>query len=91
MYKLTSDPIQRESYLINTAAAKEEATRLLNYFKVARTVYSFTGTAKLLGLKLGQQVTLTHPRFGLQAGKVGQVISLSPTWTKGSVEVEVII
>lgn len=91
MYKLTSDPVQRESYLIKTTEAFDEATRLLSYYKVAKTVYSFTGTTKLIGLKLGQQVTITHPRFGLSPGKIGQVISLNPNWTKGSIEVEVIV
>jgi hypothetical protein len=90
-YRLTTEPIQRDSYLITTLAANEEATRLLNYYKLPRTVYTFTGTSKLLGLKLGQQVTLTHPRFGLGSGKTGQVISLSPNWSKSTIEVEVMV
>ena len=44
-----------------------------------------------MGLKLGQGITLTHNRFGLNAGKLGQVITLAPNWANGTVNVEVII
>ena len=36
-------------------------------------------------------VTLTSTRFGLSAGKSGQVITLNPDWVAGTVNVEVII
>jgi hypothetical protein len=90
-YKLTATPVQIDTNLIRGSDATSLATTLNNYFKVPRTVYAFTGTAKLLYLKLGQQVTLTHNRFGLSAGKTGQVITLSPNWVDGTINVEVII
>jgi len=90
-YKLDSTPIQIDTNLISGSDANVLATTLNNYFKVPHTVYAFTGTAKLLYLKLGQQVTLTHNRFGLTAGKTGQVITLSPDWVNGTINVEVII
>jgi hypothetical protein len=90
-YKLNADPIQKDTVLVTIAGASIEATRLNNYFKYVRTTYKFTGTSKLLSLQLGQEVSLAFPRFGLDAGVVGQVISLGPDWSKGLVEVEVLI
>ncbi len=91
LYKLNIDPVEKETMLIKATHASAEATRLNNYFKVVRTTYGFRGTSKLLSLKLGQPVTLTHSRFGLSAGKAGQVVSLSPNWSTGFIDVEVII
>ena len=91
LYRLESTPTQLDTKLISGRDAVDLATRLNNYFKVPRTVYTFTGTAKLMYLKLGQSVTLTHNRFGLNAGKSGQVITLSPDWAAGTINVEVII
>lgn len=90
-YKLTAAPVQKDTRLIVGSDCSALATFLNNYFKVPHTVYAFTGSAKLLSLKLGQGVTLTHNRFGLNAGKSGQVITLAPDWANGTVNVEVII
>lgn len=89
--KLEADVDQKETCLISTADAAAEASRLNTYFSTQRTVYKFTGPVKLLGLVLGQSVTLTHPRYNLSSGKTGQVISLSPNWISQEVEVEVIV
>ena len=90
-YKLTVVPVEKPTKLIVGSQASSLAVYLNNYFKTPRTVYAFTGTAKLMYLKLGQQVNLTHNRFGLNTGKLGQVITLAPDWSKGIVNVEVII
>jgi hypothetical protein len=90
-YKLDISPVQKDTNLLRASDASALATRLNDYFKVPKTVYSFVGTPALLSLKLGQQVTLVHNRFGLESGKTGQVISLSPNWQAGTINVEVII
>lgn len=91
-YLLSSDPpIQKDTALITGSDALTEVTRLNNFFKVPKTTFSFTGTAKLLSLKLGQAVVLTHPRFGLSSGKTGQVIGLTPNWSSSTISVEVLI
>jgi len=77
-YKIQSTPEQKDTCLIAKTDADALATTINNYFKVPRTVYSFVGKSSLFSLKLGQAVTLTHNRFGLNSGKSGQVISLSP-------------
>jgi hypothetical protein len=91
LYKLDTDPEQKNTCLISTTDAITEASRLLGYFDDQRIVYKFTGKSKLLSLVLGQQITLYHHRFGLSGGKSGQVISLSPNWLKEQIEVEVIV
>lgn len=91
LYKTTKDPVGKDTYLVSRDDALTEATRLNAYYSQQRTVYRFKGFARLLSLQLGQQVTLTHARFGLNSGKVGQVTSLSPNWTDSTIQVEVII
>lgn len=91
LYKLNSEPPEKPTYLIDGAQANAEAVRLNNYFGQIRTTYKFTGFSRLLTLKLGQQITITHHRFGLQNGKSGQVVSLSPDWSSGRIEVEVVV
>lgn len=90
-YKLDEIPGEKQTALISYSDAYQECQRLTNYFDEQRVVYSFTGGPKLLSLVLGQGVTITHPRFGLNSGKSGQVIRLAPNWTKQEVEVEVIV
>jgi hypothetical protein len=91
LHKLNVDPIQKDTMLITQSAASTEATRLNNFYKSVRTTYGFIGTSKLLSLKLGQPVLLKHNRFGLASGVSGQVVSLSPNWSKGQIGVEVLI
>lgn len=90
-YTLDSLPVQKDTLLISESQASAEAARLTTYYKIPRTVYKFTGTSRLLSLKLGQSVTLTHSRFNLSAGKSGQITRLSPDWLNGTIEVEVLI
>jgi hypothetical protein len=89
-YKLNTDPIQKDTVLLTYNDAKNEADRLNSFYNTIHTVFSFTGTARLMSLQLGQRVNLTHPRFGLSGGLDCQVISLSYNWTKGLVDIEVI-
>ena len=93
-YELSQDIAQTDTQLIKTDEALTEAKRRLDFYSTQRIVFKFTGISKLLGLKLGQQVTLIHSRFNLYNsgnGVVGQVITLSPNWATGRVDVEVII
>jgi len=91
LYSLSTEVAQVDTQLTDSTEAEAECQDRLDYYKTQHTVYKFTGTPKLLGLQLGQAVTLTHSRFNLSAGRSGQVVSLSPNWTTGSVEVEVLI
>jgi hypothetical protein len=93
-YKLDIDPPQKDTMLLVSTDATTEATRLVTYYSTQRFVYKFTGVPKLLALRLGQQVYLAHSRFNLYnsgAGKLGQVVSISPNWTTTHIDIEVII
>jgi len=90
-YALDSEPVAIDTMLLTEADATTEATRLLNLYKTPRFVVTFTGTARLMELTLGQRVTLTYPRFGLDAAKEGQVIGLSIDWSNHTVKCEVIV
>lgn len=91
LYKLTTEPPKKETYLITTATTQKEAERLLNYYKKQRTIYKFTTTSKFISLNLGDWITLKHNRFNLKNGELGQIVSISPQWCRGLVNLEVIV
>ncbi|UOA07771.1 hypothetical protein [Methylobacter sp. S3L5C] len=90
-YKLDAEPVQVNTVLINTTEATAEAERQLAIYSVPRTIYGFEGFSRCLDLVLGQAVTLTHSRFGLNAGKTGIVTKLQPDWINFRVQIEVMI
>lgn len=90
-YRLDGEPEQIGTYFLTEVHASAEAARLLNLFKTPRFIVSFDATARLLQLELGQAVTITYPRFGMNAGKSGMVVGLSPDWDSALVSVEVLI
>jgi len=92
-YKLHEDPDAKETLLLTHSDATAEATRLNNFFKVPRSVYSFKGTSALLSLKLGQQVQIAHHRFNLYNSGVGtlmQIVGLTPNWTSSTIDVKAV-
>lgn len=100
LYKQFGEPPQVDTLLITKGAdepsttagtAAHEAKRLREYYDSVHTVYEFTGTSKLLSLKLGQPATLFYDRFDLAAGKSGQIVSLSPNWSDGTINVGILI
>lgn len=92
LFNLTLDPkAQINTLLLETSDAITQAVTQRNIYSSPMNIYSFKGTSSLLSLKLGQSVTLTYPRFGLNNGKQGQVISLSQDWLGGTVDVEVLV
>lgn len=90
-YRLQGEPPQVDTLLLTEADAQAEANRRLALWSTPRTVFSLRGYAQLLTLELGQAVTLTAPRWGLAAGKSGQVVGLQRDWLAGRVDVEVLI
>lgn len=93
-YKLQADPREKETLLLTITDAAAESQRLTDYYKVPKTIYSFTGNSRLLSLKLGQPVVLIHNRFNLYnsgSGRSGQVVSLAPDWLNGTIKVGVIV
>lgn len=90
-YRLDGEPEQTDTFLLTENDASAEATRLLDLVKVPRYIIGFDAPARLLQLELGQAVNITYPRFGLDAGKAGMVVGLSPDWDRAQVAVEVFI
>ena len=90
-YKLYAEPPQTDTLLLRKVDAQAEASRRLDIWKSPHNIFSISGYAELLQLKLGQAVILKGSRWGLQDGKVGQVVSLESDWVSGRVGVEVMI
>jgi len=86
-YRLNAEPVQIDTMLLTRGDADAEAQRRLDLWKVPRTTYEFEGVPELLSLELGQAVTVYAPRFGMDAGVTGIVISLAPDWETGRVTV----
>lgn len=72
--KQTTAAKMRETCLLNLADAQREANAERDQVSIQRTTYAVEGMAPLLALALGQGVTLYGDYYGLQAGKVGQIV-----------------
>lgn len=90
-YNIDTEPEQRNTMLISRSDAFAECTRRLDILSQPRHVFRFDGVPELITLTLGQRVRLFHTRFGLESGKYGVVVSLSPDWVTGRVQVEVMV
>jgi hypothetical protein len=90
-YSITVEPALQETYLIDGNETDVVSLSMLNLFKVPRIVYKFTGTARLLSVQLGDGIQLSNiSRFGLSSS-IGLVISTSPNWTRGTIDLEVLV
>lgn len=90
-YRLYGEPEQVDSLLLATADADAESARRLAMWKVPRTVYSFEGLVSTLTLELGQHVTIVGDRYGMQAGKNGQIVGIERDWLLGRTHIEVLV
>lgn len=90
-YNLYTDPTMIETYLLTAFDALTEANRRLAMFSTQRKVIKYTGYYHLLFETLGGPQTLTHSRFGLGSGKVGQIISISVDLLSPHVDFEVLV
>jgi hypothetical protein len=72
-YKLSTDPVQIETCLLNAEDAEIEAERRLTQDKVPRVPYMIEGEPVTMLLQLGQGVTVYGDRYGMAAGKLGQI------------------
>jgi hypothetical protein len=89
-YNLDDAPAAETSLLLVTADAQAEAQRRLDLWKTPRVVYEARYFAHMLLTELGDALTLQHPRFGLQAGATGIVVSIERDWLKGRVAIGVL-
>lgn len=90
-YNLFTDPVMAETYLLKADEANAESNRRLGIYSTQRKLMKFTGMPHLLYYSLGSYITLTHPRFGLGAGAVGQITSVGLDLMSPQIEFEVLI
>lgn len=90
VYRLDAAPVQINTLLLVESDAQAEALRRRDLWKTPRMVYSARCRAGLLLTELGDAVTLTHARFGLSAGKTGQVVSIARDWLAGRITLGVL-
>ena len=98
LYKLPDIPISSQSsknedvsLLLTESDATVEANRRLTFFSSKKQIFSFEGFSECLDLELGQTINLTYPRYGLDSGRDGVVVSLGFDWFKATVQVGVLI
>ena len=90
-YKLTTEPAQVNTCFSAEADAQAEANRRLAQDKVPRTPYILEGAPITMLLELGQGVTLYGDRYGMSAGKLGQVTSIALDFGNLHTELEVTV
>jgi hypothetical protein len=90
-YGVTTEPALEPSYLIDKTQADAVAQKKLTLFKTSREIFTMTCVAKLLSVQVGDPVTLTSQRFGLNSGALGRVVSTKPNWLRGTIEIGVLV
>lgn len=90
-YKLTTEPAEEQTLLIQKLDAEDEATRRNALWDTPRFIYSVKAYAHMLPIELGDAVTLTDTRFGLESGKTGIVVNISRNWLAGRITLGVLI
>lgn len=88
-YKLSTEPQTEDTYFLTQSPADTEAIRRLNMWNTPRFVYTATYFAHMLPVELGDNLVITHRRFGL-ANKTGVVISIDRDWIRGRVTIGVL-
>jgi hypothetical protein len=68
------DPIP--SYFSNQADAAAEAARLIALFKTTRAIYRFPVPRRGLRCGIGDQITVTYPRFDLSQGRPMVIVEI---------------
>ncbi len=84
-YKLARQPEVRETLLALAADAATEATRLQALYDTIRTTYRAPGYVAPFTMSLGNEASLTHPRFGFAAGADAIVVGFVEEVTRSRV------
>lgn len=90
-YKLDAQPVQEDTCLLIESDAVTEAARRKTLWATQRHIYTAKYFSHMMLTELGDPVTITHPRFGLSAGKTGLVVSIARDWFAGRVSIGVLI
>lgn len=79
------------SLFVNAADAAAEAARRMAIWGVYRYLFRVTCFISPLRLRLGDAVTLQHPRYTLSSGKQGVVVKISERLSLKKVELEILV
>lgn len=90
-YGLWGEPEQEPCLLLDKTNASIECGRRVDLRATQRHVYEFVGYANLMFTPIGSPMTIIHRRFGLLAGKTGQVVSVAVNWLTSQVTIRVLI
>ena len=87
-FLMAQEPDQEPTLLVSGSDASAEATRRLNLRKVLRYVYEARCFTAPQRIEIGQEVLLTHPRFGFAAGRSAIVTGITESPTSNRVTLE---
>lgn len=91
LHRLSAEPVQIDTLLLVEADADAEAARRLTLWSTQRNVYGYSGTPSQMLTELGTAKTLTHQRYGLASGGLGQVVGIDRDWLSYRTQFEVLI
>lgn len=87
----TEDPTLIPSLFVYAADAAAEATRRMTIWGSRRYVFRVSCFVAPLLLRLGDVVTLQHPRYGLHDGRNGVVVRIVERLSQKKVELDVLL
>jgi len=90
-YRISTETEQINTLMLRKVDAQLEASRRLSLWSTPRFIVRVRGMAQLLDLELGQTANIYGDRFGLELGRIGQIIGLDVDWVSGRCDVEVLI
>ena len=91
LYRDSGTVAEEETLLLVTSEATAEAQKRLSLWETQRYVITANYLPHLMFVQLGDVVTIQSTRFGLSAGKLGMVYSVTRNWTTGIVSIGVLV
>jgi hypothetical protein len=91
LYRDSGTVAEEETLLLVTADAEAEAQKRLTLWQDQRYIITADYLPHLIFVQLGDTVTIQSARFGLNAGKLGMVYSVTRNWTTGIVSIGVLV
>lgn len=76
LHRYTARPQREDTLLVGENDAAAEAGRRLAFRAAGHTIVEFSTTLRALELEFGDEVAITHARFGCNLGRTGWVIGI---------------
>lgn len=91
LYRDSGTIAEEETLLLVDSEAATEAQKRLDLWQDQRYIITADYLPHLMFVQLGDVVTVQSARFGLSAGKLGMVYSITRNWTTGIVSIGVLV